>query len=150
MRVVNSGTNTDVSEQKRAEEALRRAGNYNRSLIEASLDPLVTIGPDGRITGVNAATEQAAGLDRKELAGTDFSEYFTDPDRARAGYQRVFREGDVRDYPLEIRHRNGQTTPVLFAIDNLLPIPVRPSLRADQSCNETRFRTAGFLDLNAR
>ena len=45
-----------------AEEARRRewektscgAPNaYNRSLIEASLDPLVTIGPDGKITDVN-------------------------------------------------------------------------------------------------
>jgi len=28
---------------------------YNRSLIEASLDPLVTIGHDGKITDLNEA-----------------------------------------------------------------------------------------------
>ncbi|HLN79391.1 MAG TPA: hypothetical protein VK185_00190, partial [Candidatus Bathyarchaeia archaeon] len=38
------------AERKQAEEALRQAGAYNRSLIEASLDPLVTIGPDGTVT----------------------------------------------------------------------------------------------------
>ena len=37
---------------------LRSAGNYNRSLIEANIDPLVTIGPDGRITDMNNSTEQ--------------------------------------------------------------------------------------------
>ncbi|HYK88034.1 MAG TPA: PAS domain S-box protein [Acidobacteriota bacterium] len=95
-------------------QALRRTGAYTRSLIEASLDPLVTIGPDGNITDVNAATEAATGRPRQELIGTDFSAYFTEPEMARAGYQRVFQEGLVRDYPLEIRHRDGRTIPVLY------------------------------------
>ena len=66
---------------QRAEEALKQASAYNRRLIEASLDPLVTIGPDGRITDVNGATEDATGLPRAELVGTDFADYFTEPER---------------------------------------------------------------------
>ena len=104
----------DISERKRAEEALLRANAYNRSLIEASLDPLVTIAPDGKITDVNSATEKVTGINRQELIGTDFSDYFTDPGAARAGYQRVFREGWVQDYALEIRRRDGVITPVLY------------------------------------
>ena len=103
-----------ITGQKRAEEVLRRAGAYNRSLVEASLDPLVTISPDGKITDVNSATETITGSTRDELIGTDFCDYFTDPENARAGYQKVFREGLVRDYELEIRHRDGHTTPVLY------------------------------------
>ena len=104
----------DITERKRAEELLQQASNYNRSLIEASLDPLVTIGPDGRITDVNAATEGVTGCSRGELVGTDFSNYFTEPAKARAGYQQVFREGSVVDYPLELRHRDGKTRSVLY------------------------------------
>jgi PAS domain S-box-containing protein len=104
----------DISEIRRAQEALRLAGLYNRSLIEASIDPLVTIGPDGRITDVNAATENVTGRTRTEVIGTDFADYFTDPKSARAGYQKVFREGAVRDYSLEIRHKGGDVTPVLY------------------------------------
>jgi len=104
----------DITERKRAEEAVRRASAYNRSLIEASLDPLVTIAPDGKITDVNNATEKATGLPRQQLIGTDFSDYFTDPEKARAGYEQVFREGLVQDYELEIRHRDGHATPVLY------------------------------------
>jgi len=48
------GTVIDMTERKRAEEALRLSNAYNRSLIETSLDPLVTIGPDGKVTDVNA------------------------------------------------------------------------------------------------
>jgi len=104
----------DVTERKRAEEAVRLAGVYNRSLIEASLDPLVTISADGKITDVNAATERVTGCSREQLVGTVFSDYFTEPERARAGYEQVFREGSVQDYPLEVRHRDGHVTPVLY------------------------------------
>ncbi len=104
----------DVTKQREADKAIRDANAYNRSLIEANPDPLVTISPDGRITDVNTATEAATGYSREELIGTDFSDYFTDPERARAGYRRVFEAGEVRDYPLEIRHRGGRVTPVLY------------------------------------
>jgi PAS domain S-box-containing protein len=104
----------DITARKRAEEAVRRASAYNRSLIEASLDPLVTIAPDGKITDVNNATEKVTGLSRQQLIGTDFSDYFTDSGKARAGYEQVFREGLVQDYELEIRHRDGRVTPVLY------------------------------------
>jgi PAS domain S-box-containing protein len=105
---------TDITERKRAEEALRFSNIYNRSLIEASLDPLVTIGRDGKITDVNSASEKITGYSRNELIGTDFSDYFTEPEKARAGYQQVFINGEVRDYLLEIRHRDGHITPVLY------------------------------------
>lgn len=104
----------DITKHKEAENEIRLANLYNRSLIEASLDPLVTIGQYGEITDVNEATEAVTGVSRSELIGTDFSDYFTDPLKAREGYKQVFKEGFVRDYPLEIMHRNGQVTPVLY------------------------------------
>lgn len=88
--------------------------NYARSLIEANIDPLVTISPDGIITDVNDATIKVTGVSREGLIGTDFSDYFTDPKKAKAGYEQVFREGTVRDYELEIESVNGDLTPVLY------------------------------------
>ena len=92
----------------------QRASRYNRSLIEASLDPLVTINQDGKISDVNSATELITGYHREELIGTDFSDYFTDPEKARSGYQSAFKKDLVRDCEFEIRHKNGQVTPVLY------------------------------------
>ena len=106
--------NRDITERKRLEEELRARQAYTRSLIESSLDPLVTIAPDGKITDVNRATEEVTGVGRVHLVGSDFSTYFTEPDKARAGYQQVFAEGLVEDYPLAIRHRSGQVTEVLY------------------------------------
>jgi len=98
---------------KRAAEA-RLASLYARSLIEAGLDPLVTISPDGKIIDVNQATEEVTGVGREQLIGTDFSDYFTEPEQARSGYRQVLADGLVRDYPLTIRHASGRTMGVLY------------------------------------
>ncbi|AOW77834.1 hypothetical protein A3Q34_13850 [Colwellia sp. PAMC 20917] len=97
----------DVTEQKQASQ-------YARSLIEASVDPLVTISPDGKITDVNEATIEVTGVEREELIGTDFSNYFTEPEKAREGYLRVFAKGSVTDYPLTIRNKDSRLIDVLY------------------------------------
>ncbi|MDD1750804.1 MAG: PAS domain-containing protein, partial [Methanothrix sp.] len=104
----------DISEKKLADEQLRQASQYARSLIEASLDPLVTISPGGKITDVNEATVKVTGVPREKLIGTDFSNYFTEPEKAQEGYQQVFAVGSVTDYPLTIRHKDGRLIEVLY------------------------------------
>ncbi|MEI6888190.1 MAG: PAS domain S-box protein, partial [Bacteroidota bacterium] len=111
----------DITERKQAEGVLyeseanlRIAHLYTRSLIEASLDPLVTINVDGKILDVNQATENATGLLRTNLTGTYFSDYFTEPEKAKMGYQKAFEDGNVLDYPLTILHASGKLTDVLY------------------------------------
>jgi PAS domain S-box-containing protein len=86
--------------------------NYARSLIEASLDPLFTINTEGKIMDMNNASINVLGKSRDELIDTDFFDYFTEPDKAREGYQEVFAKGFVADYPLTIR--DHKLTDVLF------------------------------------
>lgn len=104
----------DITEQQRAEEQVRKSSRYARSLIEASVDPLVTISKDGKILDVNQATEKATGIPRERLTGSDFSDYFSEPEKARAGYEQVFATGMVRDYPLSLRHTSGSVIDVLY------------------------------------
>jgi len=92
----------------------KQASQYARSLIEASTDPLVTISPEGKITDVNEASVKVTGETREKLIGTDFSNYFTEPEKAREGYKQVFEKGLVADYPLTIHHKNGTLTDVLY------------------------------------
>ena len=94
--------------------AVEQASQYTRSLIEASLDPLVTISPEGKITDVNEASVKVTGVSREHLIGTDFSDYFTEPEKAREGYKKVFEKEFVSNYPLTIRHKNGNLTEVLY------------------------------------
>jgi len=85
---------------------------YASSLIEASLDPLFTVSLEGKITDVNQATMNVIGSTRIELTGTDFFDYFTDPEKARKVYQEVFEKGFVKDCPLTIK--DHKLTDVLF------------------------------------
>lgn len=92
----------------------KRASLYARSLIEAALDPLVTISPEGKIMDVNKSTEEITGLSREELIGSNFSNYFIEPEKANEGYKLVFETGIVRNYPLSIRNVSGKVIEVLY------------------------------------
>lgn len=91
-----------------------QASQYARSLIEASLDPLVTINTEGKIMDMNQATANIIGLTRNEIIDSDFFNYFTEPQKAREVYLEVFAKGFVADSPLTLRHVNGELTDVLF------------------------------------
>lgn len=97
-----------------AYESTLAASLYARSLIEASLDPLVIISREGQITDVNLATESVTGVPRERLIGSDFCDYFSEPEKARAAYRQVFADGLVHDYPLAIRHASGRLREILY------------------------------------
>ncbi|MDI6033475.1 response regulator [Flavobacterium sp. LB2P84] len=99
--------NTDLTAQKLLSE-------YSLSLIEASHDPLFAISPEGKITDMNNASVKVTGITRLKLIGTDFFDYFTEPQKAREVYQKVFKKGFVADSPLILRHKNGKLIHVLF------------------------------------
>ncbi len=104
----------DITDQKNLEEALRQTQNYTRGLIEASVDALVTVDPELRLTDVNEQTVRITGYRREELIGSPFPDYFTDPPRATAGVQQTLGEGFVTNYVLVLRSKSGQETPVSF------------------------------------
>ncbi len=97
------------------EEKVTKGLDYYRNLIETSLDSLVTISPAGIVMDVNSATEMAFGLPREKIIGTDFSQYFTEPEKARIGCKQVFDLGKVVNYELCLKHINGSSLPVSCA-----------------------------------
>ncbi|MBF6641949.1 PAS domain S-box protein [Flavobacterium sp. J49] len=104
-----------VSENKELEAynySLKAASQYSLSLIEASRDPLFTISPKGKITDTNQASVRVTGVSKEKLIGSDFFNYFTEPQQAKKIYEEVFEKGFVIDYPLVIT--DGELVPVLF------------------------------------
>jgi len=104
----------DISDQRALEAQLRRAHAYTRGLIEASLDPMITVSEDGAITDVNQQMERITGVPREQLIGSRFDQYFTDPPAAAAGVAETFRSGAVHDYVLVLRARDGREALVSF------------------------------------
>ncbi len=95
----------DVTEQ-------RLLSNYSRSLLEASRDPLFVINHKGKITDLNNACAKITHVTREKLIGSNFVEYFTEPEKARQAYKKLFEKGFVEDFPLTIK--DGKLTPALF------------------------------------
>lgn len=91
---------------------IKLVSQYARSLLEASRDPLFVINSEGKITDLNNASVKITHLTREKLIGSEFIDYFTEPDKAREGYQEVFDRGFVEDFPLTIK--DGKLTPALF------------------------------------
>jgi PAS domain S-box-containing protein len=104
----------DITEQKELEQRLRESESYNRGLIEASVDGLITVDPAGLISDVNARMCQMSGYAREELIGTPFIDYFVDTDRADAGVKQTFDKGVVTDYALTLATRDGRQLVVSF------------------------------------
>ena len=95
-------------------QTIAKNSQYARSLIEASLDPFVTISLEGKITDVNEASIKVIGLSRKELIDTNFSDYFTDPKKAKKGYLKVFKKGFVLKIQTHLCSHQMLYTTLLF------------------------------------
>jgi PAS domain S-box-containing protein len=101
-------------ERMKLDQRLRDQHFYNRSLLESSIDALMTTDPRGIITDVNKQMEALTGCTRDELIGAPFKNYFTDPVRAVAAINSVLSEGRVTNYELTARARDGTLTVVSY------------------------------------
>jgi diguanylate cyclase (GGDEF)-like protein/PAS domain S-box-containing protein len=102
------------TEQKQLGQRLRDYQFYTRSLFESNIDALMTSDADGIITDVNKQMELLTGCTRDELIGAPFKNYFTDPQLAEAGINRVLSERKVTNYELTARARDGRETVVSY------------------------------------
>src|SRR2546427_2674844 len=77
-------------------------------------DALFAIAPDGMVTDVNAEAPRLTGSPRKHLINSRFADYFTEPERARAGVQQTMQAGRVIGYELVLITRHGRRIVVSF------------------------------------
>jgi PAS domain S-box-containing protein len=100
----------DITERKRAEEALRQSEeNFSIAFQSSPAALLITRLADGRFLELNDAYSAIVGYQREELLGhqtTDFDIYINPTDRQTIVEQLQHR-GSVRDFETSIRHRSG-------------------------------------------
>ncbi|MFN7144343.1 MAG: sensor histidine kinase, partial [Myxococcota bacterium] len=73
----------EARERRRAEEALRTSRARTEAVVEASLDAMVVVRPDGTIVEFNSAAEKMFRRSREGTVGTDLHDLVADPDRPR-------------------------------------------------------------------
>jgi len=101
--------NHELDNLSRSQEALRLASAYHRNIIETTMDAIVVLDLESKISDVNAAAEKVAGYSRAQLIGSRVARYFQEPEKVMEGFHRVLTDGVLRDYELEIRQPDGRT-----------------------------------------
>ena len=113
----------DITERKQAVEELRRSEETLRSVIDTSLDCIVTIDSDGRLVEFNPAAEATFGYRRDAVIGRELAELIVPPqhrDAHRNGLRRYLETGEGqalnRRLELTAMREDGTELPVELAI----------------------------------
>ncbi len=73
------GMSTDLTERRRAEEALRESRQRTLAIIDTALDGIITMDHQGRITEFNAAAERIFGYRAEEVIGRQLADAIIPP-----------------------------------------------------------------------
>ena len=104
----------DITERKRAEEALRRSEQELADFFENAVVGLHWVGPDGTILRANRAELELLGYAAEEYVGHHIAEFHADR-AAIADILRRLQAGEVlREYPARLRRRDGSIRQVLI------------------------------------
>jgi diguanylate cyclase (GGDEF)-like protein/PAS domain S-box-containing protein len=116
----------DVTERKRAEDALRSSEARKSAMIEAALDAIVTIDAQGRMLEFNSAAERMFGYARASALGKPMADLIIPPslrDRHREGMARYLATGEGRifDKTLELTamRADGSEFPIELTVTRL-------------------------------
>lgn len=107
----------DITERKRAEEALRESKEFSESLIASMQDGFSVLDSHGFHIDVNPALCQITGFSREELIGVGPPHPYWPPEayeEIKSAFQKTLR-GEFDDFELTFMRKDGERFPVIVS-----------------------------------
>jgi PAS domain S-box-containing protein len=98
----------DITDRKRAEEALRQSEEKYRSVFNNFIDLYYQTDMQGLITNLSPSCYLLSGWQPEELIGHQVLEFYPDPEQRKALLEKLLLEGAVSDYEITLLHRDGR------------------------------------------
>ena len=93
------GVGRDITDRRRAEQALRKSEALKGAILDASLDAIVSMDHEGRVVEFNCAAEACFGYRRQDAMGRTMAELIVPPElreRHTQGLRRYLATGESR------------------------------------------------------
>ena len=110
------GITRDITEQKKAEESLKRSEALYHDLVETSQDLIWQCDAQGRYVYLNPAWEEVFGYTVEEMLGKRFADFQTPAQAERDGreFARLLRENHAKGYETVHIGRDGREIYLVF------------------------------------
>ncbi|HEX5178701.1 MAG TPA: PAS domain S-box protein [Gemmatimonadaceae bacterium] len=139
----------DVTDERRARDAVARSEARYRNLVETATDAIFTMDADGSFTSVNRAACEIAGYAREELLGRR-ARWLLDPDEF-ADVDRHFQhalDGRARRYECHLYRKDGDrrllsmtNTPIFQGTTAIGVLGIARDITADREREEALLRS---------
>ncbi|HZK95601.1 MAG TPA: PAS domain S-box protein [Prolixibacteraceae bacterium] len=102
------GIGRDISEHKKAEDALKASEEKYRTIFENVQDVFYQINLSGIINEISPSIKNFTGLSREEIIGTSVYNLYNNPEDRAFFLDAIMKNGKIRDYEIEFKTKTGK------------------------------------------
>ena len=104
----------DISDRKKAVEALRQSEEKYRTLFEDSRDAIAITARDGAFLDVNKAMLELFGYRKEQIMRMKFQDLYEDPGDVAKFQHEIEKKGSLRDHEAKLLKKGGKVMHCLF------------------------------------